>query len=61
LRHQAFGDCGSQRWTACLAGLDGAKRLDPAGDRSAEVQIIRQQAEHQLAVEAGPEGEKPRR
>jgi hypothetical protein len=60
LRRRAFGDCASQRWTECLAGLDGARKLDPAGDRSAEVQMTRQQAEHQLAVEAGPEGDKPR-
>jgi hypothetical protein len=60
LRRRAFADCASQRWTECLAGLDGARKLDPAGDRGPEVQMTRQQAEHQLAVDSGPEGDKPR-
>jgi hypothetical protein len=55
-----MGDCSAQRWTTCLAGLDRARRLDPAGDRSPEVQLVRQQIEHQLAIDAGPEGDKPR-
>jgi hypothetical protein len=59
LRQRAYDDCAAQRWTECLAGLEGAKKLDPAGDRSSEVQLARQQAEHQLAVDGGPEGDKP--
>jgi len=60
LRRRAFGDCASRRWAECLAGLDDARKLDPAGERSPAVQMTRQQAEHQLAVDAGPEGDKPK-
>jgi hypothetical protein len=60
LRRRAFGQCAAKRWTECLAGLDRAKTLDPATDRSPGVQMARQQIEHQLAVDGGSEGDKPK-
>ncbi len=60
LRRRAFGECASQRWAECIAGLDDASKLDPSGDRSPEVQMARQEVEHQLAVDASPVRNKPR-
>jgi hypothetical protein len=54
LRAEAFAACDAMRWAECLAHFDDAKRSDPAGDTSPEVQIARQKA-----LRAIRDGEKP--
>lgn len=49
LRKEALGACDAQRWTLCIAGLDEAQRLDPAGDSAPTVQNARRAAERALA------------
>jgi hypothetical protein len=44
LRRQAFAACATQKWSECLARFDDAKRGDPAGDASPEVQLAREKA-----------------
>jgi hypothetical protein len=44
LRKRAFDACSREQWKECLAGLDEAKRLDPAGDEAAAVQAARRRA-----------------
>ena len=48
LRRQAFAACAAKRWTECLARLDEAKQVDPAGDALPEVQLERQKAERAI-------------
>src|SRR5580704_6220033 len=44
LRALAAADCDGQKWPACLAKLDSAKTLDPAGDRDPQVRRWRDAA-----------------
>jgi len=44
LRKRAFDACNREQWKECLAGLDEAKRLDPAGDEEPAVQAARKHA-----------------
>jgi len=44
LRKQAFEACGRGHWNECLARLDEAKTLDPAGESDPEVQAARRRA-----------------
>jgi hypothetical protein len=44
LRKRALDACSREQWTECLAGLDQAKGLDPAGDDAAAVQAARRRA-----------------
>jgi hypothetical protein len=48
LRRRAFDACNRNQWKECLAGLDEAKRLDPAGDSAPAVRVARQVAEEAL-------------
>lgn len=48
LREHALRDCEAADWDRCIAGLDAAKRLDPAGDRSTRVERTRAAAEAAL-------------
>jgi len=52
MRAGAMRACSEQRWSACLDGLDRAKRLDPAGDRQPAVGTARQQAIEALSEPA---------
>jgi hypothetical protein len=45
LRTQAFAACDHSRWAECLHDLDLAKRLDPRGDGTPNVQAYRERAE----------------
>jgi hypothetical protein len=45
LRQRAFEACSREQWKECLAGLDEAKKLDPAGDEGAAVQAARRRAQ----------------
>jgi hypothetical protein len=45
LRQRAFDACSREQWKECLAGLDEAKKLDPAGDEGAAVQAARRRAQ----------------
>jgi hypothetical protein len=44
LRRSAAAACEAAQWSACLAHLDQARTLDPAGDGDPSVQAIRAQA-----------------
>jgi hypothetical protein len=48
LRTRAFAECEAQRWEECVARLDDASRLDPAGDTAPEVETARTKARHEL-------------
>jgi len=51
IREGAFTACGRGHWRECLAGLDHAKRLDPAGDETEDAKRARQIAEGALNPE----------
>jgi hypothetical protein len=44
LRQKAAAACEAQRWDDCLADLDRARALDPAGDDAPPVKSLRDQA-----------------
>ncbi|HTQ45988.1 MAG TPA: hypothetical protein VMI75_24700 [Polyangiaceae bacterium] len=44
LRRDAFGECEVHEWDACLADLDRARAMDPAGDEATEVKAARKRA-----------------
>jgi DNA-directed RNA polymerase specialized sigma24 family protein len=44
LRREALARCAERQWQPCLAGLDRAAVLDPAGERTAEVEGARREA-----------------
>lgn len=44
LRRDAFSECAAHEWDACLADLDRARALDPAGDDAAAVKDARKRA-----------------
>jgi hypothetical protein len=48
LRRDAVDACHQTRWQACLAGLDLARRYDPAGESDPVVALARRQAEGAL-------------
>jgi hypothetical protein len=54
LRHQARWECDDQFFDTCLADLDRARALDPAGDETPEVEAMRAQAIHQILVGPKP-------
>ena len=47
-RRRAFEACDRQEWQPCLESLDEAKRLDPAGDATPDVQSLREKAKDVL-------------
>ncbi len=51
LRADSLRECDRQAWQRCLAGLDEAARLDPAGDEDSQVQGARAAANRGLDVE----------
>jgi DNA-directed RNA polymerase specialized sigma24 family protein len=60
LRRAALEACGAGDYRACVAGLDDARRLDEAGDRTAEVRNARRAAANALAKD-GEQGPAPDR
>lgn len=52
LRQEALEECRRLAWEPCVRGLDEAAKLDPAGDRSSEVQQARKQAADALSPPA---------
>jgi DNA-directed RNA polymerase specialized sigma24 family protein len=48
MRHDALQKCAARAYQECLDGLDAAKRLDPAGDTTPEVQRARREADKAL-------------
>ncbi len=44
LRQKAIAACDAEQWTTCLADLDQARALDPAGDDAPDVKAMREQA-----------------
>jgi hypothetical protein len=57
-RAEGMHDCRDGEWQLCLEHLDEAKKLDPAGDTTPEVQTLRQIAHDEwlksFDVDAGP-------
>jgi DNA-directed RNA polymerase specialized sigma24 family protein len=51
LRGDSLRECDRQAWLRCLAGLDEAARLDPAGDEDAQVQGARAAASRGLEAQ----------
>lgn len=49
LRRDAFEKCAAHLWQDCIDGLDGARRLDPAGDLAPSVQERRAAAQRALS------------
>ncbi len=43
-RQNAFAECGARQWDTCLAYLDSARALDPAGDEAPRVKKARASA-----------------
>jgi DNA-directed RNA polymerase specialized sigma24 family protein len=60
LRAAASKACADSRWKECLARLDEARALDPAGDGDRSVQTLRDEARGALQPLPAPSGEKPR-
>jgi hypothetical protein len=54
LRERALERCERQAWQECLAGLDEAKELDPAGDASEVVERARKRAADGLEPAPAP-------
>lgn len=54
IRRGALEKCDAGAWDECIAGLDAAKKLDPAGDARPEVKRARQTAEDARTPEATP-------
>ena len=54
MRRAALEKCAANDWQNCLDGLDTAKRLDPAGDDSPEIQKARQAAGDALKTAPPP-------
>jgi hypothetical protein len=50
LRKKATNECGASQWAACVAHLNEARTLDPAGDEDARVREMRRVAESALHV-----------
>jgi DNA-directed RNA polymerase specialized sigma24 family protein len=48
LRRVALEQCAAKQWSLCLAGLDDAAKLDPAGDSTDAVQTARRAAKAAL-------------
>jgi DNA-directed RNA polymerase specialized sigma24 family protein len=44
LRREALARCTERQWQPCLEGLDRAAELDPAGERTTEVEAARREA-----------------
>ena len=44
IRRDAVAECDARRWDECLADLDRARALDPAGDETRPMQEARKQA-----------------
>jgi hypothetical protein len=53
LRRWAAEDCEARRWASCLAALDEAKKLDPAGDSAPQIVKMRAAAVAGLAASGG--------
>ena len=61
LRDEGIEACESREWEECLARLDRAAKIDPAGDDEPEVQEARRRAEEGEALQRMPRLEaKPR-
>jgi hypothetical protein len=52
VRERAFSSCDQSHWADCLAGLDRAQAMDPAGDSAPRVRHYRQQARAALHLPA---------
>jgi len=59
LRRDAEWECLHERWSACEAKLDEAKKLDPAGDTAPGVQALRKQVSDALEPPALPPNPTP--
>ncbi len=60
LRGQAFEACVHDQWNQCLADLDAAQTIDPAGDADPRVQAARQDANEALgSLSVLKPGERP--
>jgi hypothetical protein len=57
LRRKGYAACDAQLWRECLARLDEAKRVDPAGDTAPDVLVARQKAA--LGIENGTKKPNP--
>lgn len=54
LRQKAFAACEARRWSDCLADLDRARALDPAGDDAPDVRSTREKALRALSGKKVP-------
>jgi hypothetical protein len=60
LRAEAIGDCNDQFWAACEDRLDRARKLDPAGETSPDVQAARKSLGEAKRAPAMPSDGKPK-
>jgi hypothetical protein len=60
LRAEAIGDCNDQFWAACEDRLDRARKLDPAGESSPDVQAARKSLGEAKRTPAMPSDGKPK-
>jgi hypothetical protein len=60
LRRDAFAACDRAAWTDCLAKLDQARAVDPAGDSAPDVARARTAAQNALESVFGDSGFKPK-
>jgi len=59
LRRDAFQECDVHEWDACLADLDRARAMDPAGDTAPQVQAARKQAIDHIVTNKPPKPPRP--
>jgi len=60
IRRQALADCTNGELSACIVGLDTARKYDPEGDKDPSVTLARTEALRRVgAVEAPPTGRTP--
>jgi hypothetical protein len=52
IRSKALADCAEGSWQACYDGLEAARRLDPAGDATPEIERARAEAMAELEAKA---------
>jgi hypothetical protein len=59
LRRDAFEECDVHEWDACLADLDRARAMDPAGDTAPRIRAARKQAIDNIVSNKPPKPPEP--
>jgi hypothetical protein len=58
-RRDAVAECNEGKWAECLADLDAARALDPAGDLTPDIKLTRQRAMKGILADKPPKPMKP--